>query len=77
MKKPRNSLPRLGAGGAFPALQYGALLAVCLFAFAIAIVYLYYFGLYNTNYWPDEGRYIAMARRILTEHVYRDRKSVV
>lgn len=70
MKKPRNSLPRPGAGGASPALQYGALLAVCLFAFAIAIVYLYHFGLYNTDYWPDEGRYIAMSRRILTEHVY-------
>lgn len=70
MKRPRRSLPRRGADGTSPALRYGALLAVCLFSFAIAIAYLYHFGFYNTDYWPDEGRYIDMARRILTEHVY-------
>lgn len=68
MKRPQHNLPR--RDGASPALQYGVLLAVCLFSFVIGIVYLYHFGFYNTDYWPDEGRYIDMARRILTEHVY-------
>lgn len=70
MKKSQINPSPLTGDGKKRLLQRGAVLLVALFAFAMAFIYMRHFGYYSTHYTPDEGNYIAMARRILTEHVY-------
>lgn len=70
MKKLRINPSSLAGGGGRKLLQRGAVLLTVLFSFGMAFLYVRHFGYYNANYTPDEGHYIDMARRILTEHVY-------
>ena len=51
-------------------LQACAILFMCLLSFALVVLYMKRHGFYSTDYSPDEGHYIAMAKRILSEHVY-------
>lgn len=43
---------------------------VCAIAFAYAVVYIVRQGRFSESYSPDEGHYIAMAQRLLTEGYY-------
>jgi hypothetical protein len=50
--------------------KWGLVIGICLFAFLYCLYYAETIGKYSEGYTPDEGNYIAMAKRLLTDHVY-------
>lgn len=50
--------------------QYCALALICLGAFLYAVYHVEIMGKYSTQYTPDEGNYIEMARRMLNGGPY-------
>ena len=70
MKKPQIDISLLADSGRQRLAQRAAVLLVCLISFALAFLCMKRFGFYSTDYSPDEGHYIDMARRLLSDHVY-------
>lgn len=49
---------------------YGALTALLLFSLVYRLYLVYHVGYMSDGYTPDEGNYIAMAQRLVEQHVY-------
>ena len=65
--------PRLGGerqARAIRWVQYGVIALICLIGFLYAVHIAQTMGKYSVEYSPDEGNYIAMAKRLLNEHYY-------
>ena len=50
--------------------KWGGLALICITAFLYSLFYVETAGKYSTSYSPDEGNYINMAKRLLSEGVY-------
>lgn len=51
-------------------VQWGVIALICLGGFLCAVYFAQTMGKYSTEYSPDEGNYIAMAKRLLNEKYY-------
>lgn len=51
-------------------LKIALVLCICLFSVLYCLVYVKYTGPLEESYSPDEGNYIAMARRLINDGVY-------
>lgn len=50
--------------------KWSLVIGICLFTFFYCLYYAETIGKYVEGYTPDEGNYIAMAKRLLSDHVY-------